>query len=145
LRNPSDFKILTVDDDEAVRSTIGMLLECEGFQTVHAKNGRVAIDYLKATTDKALPDLILLDYMMPVMGGDDFCHHISNDKRLSNIPVVMMTVGGNLVKLMGVEGRKVDGYLSKPMDLYSLLSIIEYLLRPHGIVHGGVAPAGLAH
>lgn len=145
MKNPSDLKILTVDDDEAVRSTIGLLLEGEGFQTVHAKNGRVAMEYLKATTDKGLPDLILLDYMMPVMSGDDLCYGLSLDKRLSQIPVVMMTASGNLVKLMDQVGKNADGYLSKPMDIYSLLSMIEYLLKPHSHIYGGVAPLGLAH
>lgn len=145
MKNPSEWKILTVDDDEDVRSTIGMLLEYEGFQTVHAKNGRVAMDYLMSTSNKELPDLILLDYMMPVMGGDDFCLNIAMDKRLAHIPVVMMTAGGSLVRLMDQVGKKVDGYLSKPMDIYSLLSMIEYLLKPHVHFQGGVAPSGLAH
>lgn len=145
MKGPSDFKILTVDDDEEIRSTISMLLECEGFQTVHAKNGRVAMDYLLASPEKELPDLILLDYMMPVMSGDDFCKMIAEDKKLSQIPVVMMTAGGNLVKLMDSVDKKADAYLSKPMDIYSVLSMIEYFLKPHTHFQGGASPSGLAH
>lgn len=147
MKRPSELKILTVDDDEEIRSTLSMLLECEGFQTVHAKNGRVALDYLLATSDKELPDLILLDYMMPVMSGDDFCRSIAGEKRLSRIPLVMMTAGGNLVKLMDQVDHKADGYLSKPMDIYSLLSMIEYILKPHTQFAGGMPPmeSGLAH
>lgn len=145
MKGPTEFKILTVDDDEEIRSTISMLLECEGFQTVHAKNGRVAMDYLLASPEKELPDLILLDYMMPVMSGDDFCKMIAEDKKLSQIPVVMMTAGGNLVKLMDSVDKKADAYLSKPMDIYSVLSMIEYFLKPHTLFQGGVSPSGLAH
>lgn len=145
MKSPADLKILTVDDDEEIRSTLSMLLECEGFQTVHAKNGRVAMDYLLSTSERELPDLILLDYMMPVMSGDDFCKMISEEKRLKHIPVVMMTASGNLVKLMDQVEKKADGYLSKPMDIYSVLSMIEYFLKPHSDFQGGVSPSGLAH
>lgn len=145
MKGPGELKILTVDDDEEIRSTLSMLLECEGFQTVHAKNGRVALDYLLSTSERELPDLILLDYMMPVMSGDDFCKMIAVDKRLKHIPVVMMTAGGNLVKLMDQVEKKADGYLSKPMDIYSVLSMIEYFLKPHTSFQGGLSPSGLAH
>ncbi len=145
MKSPIDLKILTVDDDEEIRSTLSVLLECEGFQTVHAKNGRVALDYLLATSDSELPDLILLDYMMPVMSGDDFCKSIALDKRLCAIPVVMMTAGGNLVKLMDSVDKKADGYLSKPMDIYSLLSMIEYFLKPHTNYQVNSAESRIAH
>lgn len=145
MKSPGDFKILTVDDDEEIRSTLSVLLEVEGFQSVHAKNGRVALDYLMATPDKDLPDLILLDYMMPVMSGDEFCRSIALDKRLSSIPVVMMTAGGNLVKLMDSVDKKAEGYLSKPMDIYSLLSMIEYFLKPHAHTRNPMPPTHLSH
>jgi CheY-like chemotaxis protein len=145
MKGPADLKILTVDDDEEIRSTLSMLLECEGFQTVHAKNGRVAMDYLLRTSERELPDLILLDYMMPVMSGDDFCKMIAVEKKLKHIPVVMMTASGNLVKLMDQVEKKADGYLSKPMDIYSVLSMIEYFLKPHSHFQSGVSPSGLAH
>lgn len=131
MKIPGEFKIMTVDDDEEIRSSLSLLLETEGFQTIHAKNGRVALDYLLATSDDQLPDLILLDFMMPVMSGDAFCKTMDTYERLSKIPVVMMTAGGNLIKLMDSVDKEADGYLSKPMDIQSVLSMIEYFLKPH--------------
>lgn len=131
MENPGDFKIMTVDDDEEIRSSLSLLLETEGFQTIHAKNGRVALDYLLATSNDKLPHLILLDYMMPVMSGDAFCTTIREHKRFSHIPVVMMTAGGNLIKLMDCVDTSAVGYLSKPMDIHSVLSMIEHFLKPH--------------
>lgn len=131
MKAPGEFRIMTVDDDEEIRSSLSLLLETEGFHTIHAKNGRVALDYLLACSDDQLPDLILLDFMMPVMNGDAFCKTISNYPRLSKIPVVMMTAGGNLIKLMDSVDKEADGYLSKPMDIHSLLNMIEYFLKPH--------------
>lgn len=130
MKAPAEFKIMTVDDDEEIRSSLSLLLETEGFATIHAKNGRVALDYLLACTDEQLPDLILLDYMMPVMSGDAFCKTMGTYPRLAKIPVVMMTAGGNLIKLMDSVDNEADGYLSKPMDLNSLLNMIEYFLKP---------------
>ncbi len=130
MKQPGDFKIMTVDDDEEIRSSLSLLLENEGFETIHAKNGRVALDYLLATSDEKLPDLILLDYMMPVMSGDAFCNMMAQHPRLASIPVVMMTAGGNLIKLMDTVDQSAVGYLSKPMDIHSVLSMIEHFLKP---------------
>lgn len=65
-------KILTVDDDEGIRHAVTTVLEMEGYDTVWAKNGQVALEYLRRVSDRELPDLVLLDYNMPVMNGHDF-------------------------------------------------------------------------
>lgn len=122
-------KILTVDDDEDIRSSICERLELEGFETVWAKNGRVALDYLAATTDKDLPDLIFLDYMMPIMNGREFCHAKNKIARLSHIPVVMMTAGGNLINIMDKIDGDADGYMSKPLDDHTIVGLVKYFLE----------------
>jgi CheY-like chemotaxis protein len=123
-------KILTVDDDEDTRHTLALVLESEGFETVHAKNGRVALDYLQALSDELLPDLILLDYMMPVMNGVEFCQKKATNERLASIPVVMMTASGNLIKLMDRVDEEAEGYLTKPMDINSIINTIEHVIQP---------------
>lgn len=121
-------KILTIDDDEDIRSSICERLELEGFQTVWAKNGRVALDYMNARTDAELPDLILLDFMMPIMNGQEFCIEKSKIPRLAHIPVVMMTAGGNLVNVMDKIDQEADGYMSKPMDDETMVKMVKYFL-----------------
>ena len=121
-------KILTVDDDEDIRNSLRDMLEFEGFQTVWAKNGQVAIDYLMAVADYELPDLVLLDYMMPVMNGRDFCLAKSKIPRLAHIPVVMMTASGNLIKVM--DNCDSEGYMSKPMDLNTVVKMVKHFLYP---------------
>jgi DNA-binding response OmpR family regulator len=121
-------KILTVDDDEDIRSSISERLELEGFQTVWAKNGRVALEYMKATPDQDLPDLILLDYMMPIMNGQEFCKEKAKLPRLAHIPVVMMTAGGNLVSVMDKIDSNADGYMSKPMDDMTIVNMVRHFL-----------------
>ena len=122
-------KILTVDDDEDIRNSLRDMLEFEGFQTVWAKNGQVAIDYLMAVADHELPDLVLLDYMMPVMNGRDFCQAKSKIPRLAHIPVVMMTASGNLIKVM--DNCDSEGYMSKPMDLNTVVKMVKHFLYPN--------------
>ena len=122
-------KILTIDDDEDIRSTISLRLEMEGFETVWAKNGRVALEYMNNIIDTELPDLILLDFMMPVMNGQEFCKEKSKNPRFSPIPVVMMTAGGNLINLMDSVDQGANGYMSKPMDEDTIISTVNYFLN----------------
>lgn len=122
-------KILTIDDDEDIRCSISDRLEMEGFQTVWAKNGRVALDYLNATVDTDLPDLILLDYMMPIMNGQEFCREKAKIKRLAHIPVVMMTASGNLVNVMDKIDQNAEAYMSKPLDDHTILTLVQHILQ----------------
>ena len=119
-------KILTVDDDEDIRNTITEMLELEGFETVWAKNGQVALDYMLAIPDAELPDLVLLDYMMPVMNGQAFVEAKEKVKKLKSIPVVMMTAGGNLLNVM--DKIETGGYMSKPMDIDTVIKMVKHFL-----------------
>lgn len=124
-------KILTVDDDEDIRASLSALLELEGFETVWAKNGQVALEYLKKVSDTELPDLVLLDFMMPIMNGQQFYLELMKDPRLSPIPVVMMTANGNLVNVM--ERVEAEGFMSKPMDYDTVVKMVKHFLGPQEI------------
>lgn len=129
-------KILTVDDDESIRQAVSDMLEMEGFESVWAKNGQVALDYLKKVPDAELPDLVLLDYMMPVMNGKDFFLQKKNDPRISDIPVVMMTANGNLVNVM--DNVETTGYMSKPMDYETVVKMVKHFLgnnEDNNVIH----------
>ncbi len=127
-------KILTVDDDESIRQSVSDMLELEGFEAVWAKNGLVAIDYLKAIPDSELPDLVLLDYMMPVMNGKDFFQEKEKHPRLAKIPVVMMTANGNLVNVMD-NVETAGGYMSKPMDYETVVKMVKHFIGNENLVN----------
>ena len=80
-------KILVVDDDESLSAVITTALEKEGFTTLSSKTGRDAIN--KAKSD--LPDLVLLDQVLPDISGNEVLKELKFDDHTKNIPVIMIT------------------------------------------------------
>lgn len=120
-------KILAVDDDESIRQTLVQMLELEGFDAVWAKNGQVALDYLNSVPESELPDLVLLDFMMPVMNGQEFFRRKASFPRIAKIPVVMMTANGNLVNVMD-QMEAAGGFMAKPMDYETVVKMVRHFL-----------------
>ena len=109
--------ILLVEDDIDVRATVRDLLAEEGYAVVVMRNGAEALAYLKRTT--MLPDLILLDLLMPVMDGWQFRAEQKRDNRLSVIPVVVYSAHG---ARQPIDAAAV---LAKPVGLNDLLKTVE--------------------
>ena len=116
-------KILTIDDDEDIRTTLCDLLKLEGYETVWAKNGLVALDYLRSVSESELPDLVLLDHEMPVMNGESFLQEKKKDPKLAKIPVVMMTAGRNLMNAL--ERVQPGAFMTKPMDFDTVVQMVK--------------------
>jgi CheY-like chemotaxis protein len=114
--------ILVVDDDDDTRGSIAMVLRAEGYEVQGARNGREALDLLGADP---LPDLILLDLMMPVMNGWHLLESIAASKRLARLPVLVFTAAGDRA------AQPIDRpFLRKPVDLERLLEAVDRLCRP---------------
>jgi len=84
--------ILVVDDDDSIRETLTEILSDQGYDAVGIENGREALTYLDG---KAVPCLILLDLMMPVMDGWQFLRERQKSERLQRIPVVVVTAAAS--------------------------------------------------
>src|SRR5262245_13335746 len=84
--------VLIVDDDHDIREALSQVLGDEGWVVATAADGREALDYLDAHRD-ALPEVILLDLMMPVMSGGEFRAEQLKDPSLAPIPVVVISAG----------------------------------------------------
>src|SRR5436190_2010961 len=82
-------RILMIEDDEDIRLPLKMLLAIEDYEIETAENGQVGINYLRDA--ETLPDLILLDLVMPVMDGYAFSREKLADPRLAKIPVILMS------------------------------------------------------
>jgi len=115
-------RILVVDDEPRMRRFIHMNLDLEGFQVLEAGNGLEAVK--RARED--LPDLVLLDVMMPEMDGFEALRTI---REFSNVPVIMLTVKGDEDdKVRGLQ-LGADDYVTKPFGPRELSSRVKAVLR----------------
>jgi CheY-like chemotaxis protein len=112
--------ILIVDDEPDIRFLISEVLSDEGYTVAQATNGHEALAYLRAATP--LPDVIILDLMMPVMNGWDFLQVRQQDPLLAPIPIVVVsaTPRHTSAATLGVQET-----LAKPFDLDRFLAIVQ--------------------
>ena len=114
-------RILLVDDDQNMLSLLHTFLR-DSYQVSIATNGQEAIDSLK---NDGMPDLMLLDYLMPGMNGRETLEVIRNDEELKDLPVFFLTGVSDSSRIS--ECLKLDpiGYILKPIGKFSLLAKIR--------------------
>lgn len=120
MDNRVPFQVLLVEDDVDIREAIADLLEEFGYAVRTACNGREALDILATGY---LPDLILLDLMMPVMDGWALKAELAESKELQAIPVVVLTADVNVTGLAG--SLPGSDYLRKPIAVDQLLRMLD--------------------
>ena len=115
-------KVLIVDDDENIVELIRIYFEKEGFTTVTANDGRKALELFKSES----PAIVILDIMMPEMDGWQVCREI---RKISNIPIIMLTATGETFdKVLGLE-LGADDYMTKPFETKELVARVKAVLR----------------
>jgi putative two-component system response regulator len=108
--------ILIVDDEYSGRETLQSILEGEGYNLIMAENGPQAIAQAKSI----LPDVILLDVMMPGMTGFEVCEKIRNDPQVAEIPIIILTALDDRDSLLRGLKAGADDFISKPFDRFEL-------------------------
>ena len=117
--------ILIVDDETVSRYTVEVLLSAEGYNLVFAENGEEALK--KAA--ESIPDLMLLDVMMPGMDGFEVCQRLRTNPRLAELPIVMVTaLDDRDSRLRGIEAG-ADDFMSKPFDRAELRARVRTITR----------------
>lgn len=117
-------KILIVDDDLESLKLIGMILQARGHEIIAAREGSQAVQ--KALNE--LPDLVILDVMMPGLDGYGVCERLRADPRTSTIPIIMFTAKSQLAdKVAGLQAG-ADEYLTKPIHPRELIAHVDALL-----------------
>ena len=116
--------VLIIDDERFDRQLLRMHVQVLGYDYIFAENGKIGLKLVK----EYIPDLILLDAVMPTMDGFEMCGLLKQDKRYKNIPVIFIT------ERMGREvynkfiDSKGDFFITKPIDFDMLKNIIKRIL-----------------
>mgnify|MGYP006087661425 CR=1 FL=1 len=119
------YKILLVDDEPDILEIISYSLESAGHKVYKANNGLEAIKIAK----KIIPDLIIMDLMMPHMNGIDACEEIRKSNNLKDVVITFLSARGeDFSKIAGFEAG-ADDYITKPIKPKVLLSKVKSLLR----------------
>lgn len=118
-------RILVVDDDAAVRESLGRALRLEGYDVELASDGAEALERL--ATDGDDPDLVVLDVLMPNIDGLEVCRRL---RRMgSHLPVLMLTARDEVADRVAGLDAGADDYVVKPFALAELLARVRALLR----------------
>jgi DNA-binding response OmpR family regulator len=131
-------KILFVDDELDMRIFLSTVLKTEGYEAVAARN---AFEGIKKARE-ILPDVVIMDVMMPQAGGVTLFQEIKKDERLKHVPVIMLTgvtekAFHHHLKMLNLRLDDTlpapDAYMEKPLDTARLVETIEKLLRRNGV------------
>jgi DNA-binding response OmpR family regulator len=118
-------KVLIVEDDATLVDTLAENLAEEGYEVLKASDGEAGLALIRAR----LPDLIVLDIMLPVLDGLSVCRIIRKDPSTQHIPIIMLTARGTEVdKIVGLESG-ADDYIVKPFGLGEFLARVRAVMR----------------
>ena len=116
-------RILLVDDEPNILTTVGARLTAMGFEVLVARDGQEGLDLAR----KESPDAILLDLMLPKLDGYKVCRMLKFDKLYGHIPVIMFSAKGSDADKKLAEQSGADAYMVKPFDSKLFTGIIQRL------------------
>lgn len=117
--------VMAVDDDLEVLETLGRVLERENFEVTLARSGSQAL----ALIDRRVPDLVILDIIMPEMDGITVCRRLRANSRYITLPVLFLTAKGSTDDIVDGLDAGADDYVIKPFELPELRARVHALLR----------------
>ena len=116
------YKILIVDDEKLIRDLLSTILSDYGYQVKTAADGK----NLKAALSEEIPDLILLDYMLPDYNGHELCLMI---RELSTVPIIMITANANDENMIKGFNLGIDDFVPKPFKKNEIIARVQAILR----------------
>ena len=122
-------RVVYIEDEEEMIDLVRLILGRRGYEVIGADGGREGLDLVR----KTLPDLVLLDLMMPDMDGWDVYQQMKADVNTRSIAVIVVTAKAqNIDKVLGLHIAKVDDYISKPFSPQELIDSVERVLTRQG-------------
>ena len=122
--------VLVVEDEAAIATMLRYNLEKQGFRVEEAGDGQEALDMISET----VPDLVLLDWMLPTLSGIEVCRQIRRRQETRTLPVIMVTARAEDQDAVRALNIGADDYVSKPFSMEGLLARVRALLRRSGAV-----------
>lgn len=116
--------LLLVDDDPHILKSLRIYLEMEKFQVRTARSGQEALQLI----DEELPDLVVLDIMMPDMDGFKVLDQLRNDTRTKDLHIIMLTAKGQDADVLRGHQQGVSSYMTKPVNYDELVDNIRIIL-----------------
>ena len=118
-------RLLYIEDEQEMIELVRLILARKGFEVIGANGGREGLESVR----NMLPDLVLLDLMMPDMDGWDVYQQMKADEATQHIPVIVVTAKAQSIdKVLGLHIAKVDDYISKPFSPNELVESIDKVL-----------------
>lgn len=117
--------IVVIEDEEDIRELIRYNLEKDGYRVLAARSGEEGISLVRS----AMPDLVMLDLMLPGIDGLQVCREIKADEKLKDIPIVMVTARGDEPDVVSGLELGADDYVSKPFSPKVLVARVKTALR----------------
>jgi len=130
--------ILIVEDEPEIRELLNFALTRAGFDVAEAESGEKALQYL----NQRLPDLMVVDWMLPGMSGVELAKRIRKDELAGAMPLLMLTARTDESDLLKSFAHGIDDYMSKPFSPKELIVRIKALLRRAGTPDDNVIQAG---
>jgi DNA-binding response OmpR family regulator len=123
--NKQSKRLAYIEDEAEMIDLVRLILSRRGYTVLGANGGRAGLELVR----KELPDLVLLDLMMPDMDGWDVYHQIRSEELTREIPVIVITAKAqNIDKVLGLRIAKVEDYISKPFSPQELLDRVDQVL-----------------
>lgn len=123
--------ILVVDDDPFIATIICEALISDGYKIEKAADGEEAL----AKIEQLIPDLVIMDYMMPKMDGPQVCRKVKENPKIKHVPIIMVTAVADVKEKVQLLDSGAEDYIVKPFDLEELLARVKVILRRSNQLH----------
>jgi len=120
----SNKRILVADDEPHILNVVSFKLRNAGLEVITARNGQEALELAKSER----PDLVIVDYQMPVLDGLEACIRLREEPATASIPVIMLTARGIDIEQVELERAGINSLMAKPFSPREVLARVQELL-----------------